>query len=161
MPPTAPVFITAYGPKLDIGITFDPAEGKTKQEFKDDCDINVLLKRYQETGSLEHVNQRQALFADVSAMDYQEAMNIIADARSAFLDLPAKVRDRFNNDPHEFLAFVEDPENAAEAGELGLLSPEGEEALAAEAAKASADAAAAAAASVSTTTPLPAATKGS
>lgn len=158
-----PTFITAYGPKIKVTLACDPAEGKTKQEFKDDCDINVILARFRNSGALEHINRRKAQFADctVSAYDFQHAMDVLADAKSAFQNLPAALRDRFDNDPAELLAFVEDDDNQAEAGDLGLLSPEGMASLAAKAAKEAAAAAKAAAASVNTTTPLPAATKGS
>jgi len=128
--PLGPTFITAYGPKNPVPLHFDPAEGRTKQEFKDECDIHVILKRYQETQTAEHINHRQAVFADVTQHDFQTAMNVLADARSAFASLPSHVRDRFNNDPAQLLAFVEDEDNAAEAAELGLLSPEGIEAVA-------------------------------
>ena len=128
--PLGPTFVTAYGPKNRQPMFFPPEEGKTKQEFKDECDIHSILKRYQETRTAEHINHRQAVFADVTALDFQTAMNVMADARSAFASLPSEVRDRFKNDPAELLAFVEDEANAEEAAELGLLSPEGIAAIA-------------------------------
>lgn len=36
------------------------------------------------------------------------------------MTLPAKVRDRFSNDPGKFLAFVDDPKSREEMYELGL-----------------------------------------
>jgi len=40
------------------------------------------------------------------------------------MTLPAKVRDRFGQDPAEFLAFLSNPENADEARRLGILKPQ-------------------------------------
>ena len=37
-----------------------------------------------------------------------------------FLDLPAKVRDRFKNDPGQFLEFATDPSNVDELVKMGL-----------------------------------------
>lgn len=126
-----PNIITAYGPKIKVPLIFPSDEGRTKQSFRDECDINVLMKRYEDTGTLEHITKRAALYANVTALDFQRAMDIVANARTAFADLPASVRDRFDNDPQKMLAFVMDDENAAEAEELGLLSPEGSARLAA------------------------------
>lgn len=127
---------TALGPVLKVPILFPADEGRTKQSFKDECDINVLMKRYEDTGSLEHVNKRVALYRDVTAENFQDAMELLANARGAFMDLPASVRDRFDNDPAKMLAFVEDPDNLAEAESMGLLSPEGSARAAQEAADA-------------------------
>lgn len=128
--PLGPRIITAYSEKLHPTVDCPVSEGKTKQEFRDECDINVLMKRYQETGSLEHVQRREALYADVSSTDFQTAMDILADANTAFNELPSHIRDRFNNDPKQMLAFVEDDANLEEAAQLGLLSAERVSALA-------------------------------
>lgn len=37
------------------------------------------------------------------------------------MDLPAKVRSRFENDPQKFLEFCSDPKNRDEAVSLGLI----------------------------------------
>lgn len=154
-------FRTAYGPKLKVPLKFPAHEGRTKQSFKDECDINTIMRRYQQTGTLEHVQRREAQYADCTGRDYQTAMELIANARSAFEELPAAVRDRFDNDPAELLDFVRDPDNAEEAAELGLLSPEGVAALvektkAAQAAAASAPAEGAAGGSVTSSEAPPA-----
>ncbi|RYF32309.1 MAG: hypothetical protein EOO38_31115, partial [Cytophagaceae bacterium] len=47
--------------------------------------------------------------------------------KAQFDALPAKIRDRFNNDPSRFLAFCENPENEAELVQLGLRDAKPEE----------------------------------
>ena len=118
------IFITAYGPKRRISLSFPATEGRTKQSFKDECDINTIMRRYAQTGVLEHTRREQPRYDDVTGYDYQRAMDIVADARTAFAELPAAIRDRFNNDPGELLDFVQDEENLDEAAELGLVSAE-------------------------------------
>lgn len=95
----------------------------TKQSFKDECDINNIVKKHKATGLITHLNERSAQYGDVSNVaDYTEAMNIVVAAREAFEVLPATLRKRFNNDPVEYLAFVENPENHAEAIKLGMMN---------------------------------------
>lgn len=96
----------------------------TKQSFRDECDINVIMARYQATGVLPVVQVKEGRFLDVPVDDYQTAMFKVAEAKSMFAGLPAKVRDRFGNDPGKLLEFLQDDRNVAEARELGLVKPE-------------------------------------
>lgn len=96
---------------------------RTKQEFKRECDINTILKQYSTTGMLTHVSARAAagMYTDLpDAVDFQDSLHQVEAARQAFMSLPAKLRDRFGNEPAEFLAFCQDPANQAELLELGL-----------------------------------------
>lgn len=93
---------------------------RTKQSFRDECDINNILKKYLKTGILPVVTRVQQYgdFSEVS--DYQGALHTVMSAQEAFMDLPSKVRERFMNDPGQFLEFMADPKNGKEAVELGL-----------------------------------------
>lgn len=104
------------------GEIFKP-ESRTKQSFLEQCDINTILKQYQRTGMLNHVNARasEGAYTDLpDEVDFQEALHTVQRAEDSFATLPSKLRARFNNDPGEFMAFMSDPQNAAEAVELGL-----------------------------------------
>lgn len=104
--------------------TLTPGPSMTKQSFKDECDINVIMKRYATTGVLPGMERMgQARYMDCSSVDYQEAMLMVADARAQFANLPARVRDRFGNDPRRMMEFLEDERNVEEARELGLVKP--------------------------------------
>lgn len=109
---------------------FSPSGGisMAKQSFKDECDINTIMARYQRTGVLDHVRQNVGQYIDVTGADFTEAQNLIAGARSMFNELPAKLRERFNNEPAELLSFLEKEENREEAVKLGLLNAKGGEA---------------------------------
>lgn len=91
-----------------------------QQQHKDDCDINSIMRRFQKTGAIDHVSRHQPMYGEVSPMDYHESMNIITRAQQMFDDLPSSLRRRFNGDPSELLAFVQNADNAEEAEELGL-----------------------------------------
>lgn len=96
-------------------------ESATKQAFKDECDINVIMQRYQENGILPELVRGTPQYVDFAdALTFQEAMNVVADSRSRFEALPSSIRDRFANDPAQFLAFVEDPKNGEELIDMGL-----------------------------------------
>lgn len=96
-------------------------ESRTKQAFKDECDINRILMKYQKTGLLTHVQTYGGRYEDLpSNLDYQESLNAIIAAETAFMSLPSSLRLRFGNDPAEFLGFVSNPANSNELVELGL-----------------------------------------
>jgi len=97
-------------------------EGKsmTKQSMKDECDINNIVKKYDRTGVLTHVNTYEAQYGEVSAQDFLEAMLIVKEAENMFQSLPSEVRSRFDGDPAKFLEFMDNPDNIDEMVELGL-----------------------------------------
>lgn len=95
----------------------------TKQSFVEQCDINNILKQFKASGMLTHINQQaaQGRYLDLpDDLDYQNALNIVLEAENSFASLPSKVRDRFHNDPAEFLQWFQDPDNQDEAIKLGL-----------------------------------------
>lgn len=101
----------------------------TKQSFKDECDINNIIKRFDLQVATEHLQLaiERGYFVDLpSDLDFQEMQNQVAQARQAFEALSGAVRARFHNDPQEFLAFMQDPSKQQEAIDLGLatLKPE-------------------------------------
>ena len=92
-----------------------------KQEFRDECVINEIMKKYQAHGVNPYVVEDPRFFVDVSdPVDYQEALNIVARSQTAFESIPAKLRDQLGNDPARFLQWVKDPANAEEMYKLGL-----------------------------------------
>lgn len=80
-------------------------DGRTKQSFKDECDINKLLKKAAVKGGLAHVQKYpEAVYGEFDpAMDLFVARDRIAKAEEIFMDLPAEVRREFNNDAVAFI----------------------------------------------------------
>lgn len=97
----------------------------TQQNFKDECDINSIMSKYQDSGFLVDplkLRTRKPQFGDFTAVpDYQTAQNIIVEGREAFEALPSRIRKYFNNDPALYLAFVSDSNNLDKALEMGLV----------------------------------------
>ena len=50
-------------------------------------------------------------------------MEIITSADSMFEELPSMARKKFNNDPEQFLEYVQNPDNITSLHEMGLLDP--------------------------------------
>lgn len=101
--------------------TVNKDESLTKQSFKDECDINVILNRFAITGQLPD-NVRMPTFGDFTDVtDYQTAMNAAIAAQDSFMQMPANVRERFNNNPQQFVEFCSNDKNRDEAIKLGLV----------------------------------------
>lgn len=94
--------------------------GRTKQEFKDECDLNVLMKKY-EKGPPLPVSRAMPRYVDAFDLpSYQEALSVMADAERAFASLPSRVRGEFDNDPEKFVAFASDEANIDKLRDWGL-----------------------------------------
>jgi len=102
----------------------------TRQEFKQDCDLGLLLKRFGRTPEGKRALEsaygfaQNLRFEDVSAVpDFRTARDAVNAANERFMALPALLRRRFNNDPAEFLDFALNPSNLDEMRALGLAKP--------------------------------------
>jgi len=97
----------------------------TKQSFKDDADINFILRDYSRSGVVRHLNEARARYADVSdAMDYSDALMVVKSAEAEFFSLPVKVRKVFRNSPAAFLDAAHDPAKRELLERAGLIPPE-------------------------------------
>lgn len=105
---------------------FPMGPSRTKQSFVEESNINTIMAKYEKTGLIEHQNKYgEGRYTDMpNEADFHEAMSLVAEANSMFADLPAGIRRRFDNDPGEFLEFVDDDANRDEMREMGLLGPE-------------------------------------
>ena len=93
----------------------------TKQADAQECDINFIMERALK-GIAPAVVREPGLYGDYAAVgDFQASMEVVLRAQEQFDGLDAKVRDRFQNDPSQLLAFVNDGANRAEAISLGLV----------------------------------------
>lgn len=96
---------------------------KTRQEFADECDINSIMRRYEATGIISHVDPREPMYLDLAGLevpDLATALNVLKVAEEGFMSLPANVRREFGDDVHEFVAFAENPANLDKMREWGL-----------------------------------------
>lgn len=118
--PTAPVVRTSQFDvervRTEVG-----SEVLTKQSFADDTDINNIMRKYEKTGILPDLSQKQYDFMDVSSgFDYHECANRIHEVDGIFMALPAQIRSQFDNDAGQFLNFIADPLNKETMALMGL-----------------------------------------
>ena len=97
---------------------------RTQQQFKEECDVNNILRNYVNTGVLTHTSDIPPVFGDFSQMpeDYGEALALIAKSKEQFEMLPSEVRERFDNKPVNLVNFLQDEKNREEAVKLGLVN---------------------------------------
>ena len=92
-----------------------------QQQFRDECDINNILRQFNITGQLPDtpLSPRYGDFSGIG--DYHSALNAVIAAEDQFMALPANLRARFGNDPAQLIDFLGDENNRSEAEKLGLL----------------------------------------
>lgn len=108
------------GGRVRVAVDCGPVS-RAKQQFKEECDINTLMKKYEKSGVISHLARSQPWYGDVSEMvDYHTAAGVVLAAEDAFSSLPASLRARFQNDAGQFMDFVVDPRNREELEKMGL-----------------------------------------
>lgn len=112
-----------YDKNLDSEVTWqmNTLPSMTQQQFKQETDINVIVKRFGITGELPQNIRAPAIEDFVDVVDYHSAMNAIKAAEHSFAAMPAAVRERFAHNPQRFLEFCADERNREEAHKLGLI----------------------------------------
>lgn len=103
------------------GIDFTDCEVITEQSHRDVQEINSIVKRHGAARLAQIAQLQEYRFDDCTTNDFTEAMNLVKRAESAFMQLPSKLRARFENRPESFLDYIRNPENATEMAELGLI----------------------------------------
>lgn len=107
----------------DAGLSFVGDVSRTIQSHAKGTDVNDIMRAFKVTGVLPQ-GVRRPTFGDFDHIgDYRDAMDAMLAAQKSFLAMPAKVRERFNNDPSEFVAFCSDDANLEEMRKLGLAVP--------------------------------------
>jgi len=99
---------------------------RTDQSFSKDADMNNIIKSHNKTGVLSTGFQgsHSPQFGDFSKIpDFMTSVNTVNQVMDSFAQLPAKIRDRFNNSPENLLSYMSDPKNESEARQMGLLPP--------------------------------------
>lgn len=108
-----------------LDCTGDP--GYTQQQFRDECDINEIVRRFGLTGEMPD-DFRAPVSGDFTDIpDFKTAMDAVTGAHTEFMRMPPELRARFLNDPQRLLEFVSNDANRAEAEALGILRPKQDE----------------------------------
>lgn len=100
---------------------FPVGDSRTKQEFTKDCDINLIVKKYEKSGILSHLNRGKPSYVDNGdSVSLHEAMDKVMEAEGGFANLPAAVRDAANGDPVQLLEMLESEEGARVLEDAGM-----------------------------------------
>lgn len=120
-------------------------DGRTKQAFKNETDIQIIMGRADIAGTISHLQKFEGVYADYSDFDFHTQTERLTQGRMIFDALPAEVRKEFGQDPQAFFAHVNLPENLAKP-DYGLphLAKPGKQMLSAKVADADGEAAKAA-----------------
>lgn len=116
-----PLVRNKFTPREPTKVT-DPGASLTQQHFKEETEINNIMKRYYKGIPLP-VNTQPAMFGDFTSIDFQDMQNAIADIEQQFASLPAKLRNKFGYQPYQLIRWLENPANQDEAKRLGLIGP--------------------------------------
>lgn len=109
------------------GTIIDSREDKTQQKFENESNINTIMSKYNNNVDILNASlriqgaTRQPQYGDFTNIpDFMTANQMIIDANNAFSQLPAKLREKFANDPSKLISWLENPMNNDEAIKLGL-----------------------------------------
>lgn len=87
----------------------------TEQSHKTKADVNEIIRRYQNTGLIDHVSQFEAMFGDLGELDFRDALDRLNSVSAKFMEFPADFRAKFKNDPGIMLDWFDNPANKDEA----------------------------------------------
>lgn len=90
-------------------LVFD--DGRTKQTFKDETDVNRILAKFQVSGVISHKAKFLPSYGDFAEFDFLETQNVLNRGNGIFAALPSEVRREFGESPARFFKFVNDPAN--------------------------------------------------
>lgn len=97
-------------------------ESLTVQDPDGETDINTIVSRFGLTGKFPE-NPRVPGYGDFTHItDYASALAAVNQAQEGFMEYPAELRARFENNPQLFLEFCSQEENREEMRKLGLLN---------------------------------------
>lgn len=116
-------FTTQYSYNRGIGFQFathNDEPSMTQQSDKDDCDINIIMKKFGHTGSFPQRTDQPEYGDYLEADDYRTGLDRINAANEMFMELDPTIRKEFENDAAKFLEFVHNPENIDKMIEMGL-----------------------------------------
>lgn len=112
-------FYTLYNPPPKGGTSFDGEESLTQTQFKNQCDLNLLIARLQrgDTSMLKHTG----VYYDTTNIpsDLQSALQVQINARDIW-SASEDVRARFGT-VENLLDFLSFSDNREEAIKLGLI----------------------------------------
>ena len=88
----------------------------TRQSFKDECDVNQIVKRYTETGMINHIPRTTPQYGEAPEGDFLEAAIVNADIASQ-VEAGTLDMDAIASEPEAESTPEPDPEKAEQASQ--------------------------------------------
>lgn len=83
------------------------SETLTQQQYKNDADINTIVKRFSMVPQAGPPVLGEGVYGDFTGItDYHSALERVQRAEADFMRLPPDIRERFNNDAAQFMDFA-------------------------------------------------------
>lgn len=124
---------SAYSHPPKVQVTFllpDGSKqiGRTKQSFKEEADINNIVKKHGREIIKRNAEAAVQAYGDFTEInEYQDAQNLVIKSNQNFEKLPSAIRRKFGNNAGEFLEFATNPKNQDELVQMGLADKPPEE----------------------------------
>lgn len=97
------------------------SKSRTIESQSDETDINRIVNRFMKSGTIDHLNSRQATYGDNSAaMDLKASLDAVMIAEDSFGALDAHIRAAANNDPATLLNMLSTEEGVTALQEAGM-----------------------------------------
>jgi len=95
---------------------------KTQQGMTKECDINAIVKRFEQTGLINHVSKLPQMYGDFDIeTDFQGCLDIVRTGQMLFDELPSAVRREFLNDAGRFFDWCLNEASSEELEKFGLM----------------------------------------
>jgi phage internal scaffolding protein len=108
--------------RSDTTATINNQPSLTQQGMAEQADINWIVRNFMPTAIPQNV--RQPMYGDFTGItDYRTALEQVASARNSFMQMPAELRAKLDQDPQKFIDWCADPKNLEEMRALGLAVP--------------------------------------
>ncbi len=86
-------------------------DGRTKQSFANECDINLIMARAAQGGTISHIAKFEGIYADFSDFNFHDHLTKLSKGEEVFAALPAEIRREFGQSAQAFFDYVNDPAN--------------------------------------------------
>lgn len=87
----------------------------TKQSFKNECDINTIVQRFQNTGQIPVQNTLDPQYGIAPDLDLKTALDHVKDLQREFDDLKPQEKQIFDNNPEKYASFLSQYDQAPES----------------------------------------------
>ena len=102
-------------PVNNPSINFEDTETETKQSFKDECDINNIVAKFQTTGILPSNILKDPQYGEAPNMDLKTAIDLTQKLKNDFDNLTPDQRVIFDNDFEIYGQFLDEFDRSPES----------------------------------------------